>query len=257
MDRSASEHARVIADQFTKQAEPFAAFAIHSQAESLVWLREELRDGVQGHVLDAGCGPGLVACALAPFASRVTALDATPAMLAKARALAAERGLANVVCCEGTMESLPFDDATFDGVVTRYTFHHLLDPAAAMRELVRVGRRGSRVVVCDAAPRADRRAAYDEWERVRDPSHASARTPDELQALAMQSLVDVTVRGFRLPSDVDELIASCFPAPGGAERLRREMVADVGVDRLDMNARWENGRLMMSFPVLVVAGTIA
>jgi ubiquinone/menaquinone biosynthesis C-methylase UbiE len=256
MDRSPSDHARVIADQFTKQADPFAALPIHTQEESLTWLREELRDGAHGHVLDAGCGPGLVACALAPFAASVTALDATPAMLAKARQLAADRGIPNVVLREGTMEALPFADAAFDGVVTRYTFHHLLDPALALDELVRVCRRGGRVVVCDASPRSDRRAAYDRWERVRDPSHTSARTADELTALAGARLADVTVRRFRLPSPVEALIASSFPVDGGAERLRREMEVDVGVDALDMNARWESGRLMMSFPITVVGGTV-
>lgn len=256
MDRSPHEHARVIADQFTKQADPFAALPIHTQDESLTWLREELRGGVRGHVLDAGCGPGLVACALAPFATTVTALDATPAMLTKARALAVERGLANVVLRQGTMEALPFADRTFDGVVTRYTFHHLLDPAAALRELVRVCRPGGRVVVCDATPQPPRRAAYDAWERLRDPSHTSALTPAELTALLGAQLTDVTTRSFRLSSAVDALIASSFPVANGREPLRRAMEADVGADTLDMNARWENGRLMMAFPISVVAGTV-
>ncbi len=256
MSTTGAAHAARIREQFTKQAEPFAAFRIHSQAESLEWLRDELRLSGTERVVDAGCGPGLVAAYLAPFAREVVGVDATPAMLDKGRRVAVERGCENVSFLEGTMEQLPFDDGQFDGAVTRYTFHHVLDAAQAMAELVRVCRPKGRVVVCDAAPRASSRDAYDAWERIRDASHTSARTPEELRSLAEASLVDVSVRTFRLESAVDALIGSSYPEEGGAERLLASMRADVGVDALDMGARFTDGQLMMSFPILIVAGTV-
>jgi ubiquinone/menaquinone biosynthesis C-methylase UbiE len=257
MTTSPSDHAERIRDQFTKQAEPFAAFRIHSQEESLESLREALRLTGRERVLDAGCGPGLVASYLAPFAREVVGIDATPAMVRKAREVAAERGLANVVFEEGTMERLPFEASSFDGVVTRYTLHHVLDAAAVMAELVRVCRPGGRVVVCDAAPRAACREAYDAWERIRDPSHSSARTPEELRGLFEGALQEVSMGGFRLEADVDALVASSFPIEGGREALLERMRADVGVDALDMDARLADGRLLMSFPIAIVAGTVA
>jgi ubiquinone/menaquinone biosynthesis C-methylase UbiE len=155
------------------------------------------------------------------------------------------------------MEHLPFEAGSFDRVVTRYTMHHVLDAAEVMAELVRVCRPGGRVVVCDAAPRAERRDAYDRWERLRDPSHTSARTTEELRSLADRWLCDVSQRCFRLPAEVEALIASSFPAPGGREQLLEQMRADAGVDALDMNAQWLDGRLLMSFPIAIVAGTAA
>ncbi len=256
MSTSPGGHAARIRDQFTRQAEPFAAFRIHSQEESLEWLREELRLAGTERIVDAGCGPGLVASYLAPFAREVIGVDATPAMLDTGRDDARDRGCENVSFTEGLMEALPFEDDAFDAAVTRYTFHHVLDAGRAMAELVRVCRPGGRVVVCDAAPRASSREAYDAWERIRDVSHSSARTPEELRALADASLDDVSVRSFRLESPVDALIASSFPAEGGRERLLAAMQADVGVDALDMGARVVDGRLMMSFPILIVAGTV-
>jgi hypothetical protein len=92
-------------------------------------------------------------------------------------------------------------------------------------------------VVCVAPPRADARPHYDAWERIREPSHGSAWTAAELTTLCHSLLDDVTTSAFRLDADVEELIASCFPEPGGAERLRAQMAADVGVDRLDLDAR--------------------
>jgi len=249
-------HAERIREQFTRQAHPFAALPIHSQEQSLAWLAEGLKVSTRDSILDAGCGPGLVACYLAPLAGTVCGVDATPAMVAKARQIAAERGCGNATFQEGLMERLPFPDRTFDGVVTRYAFHHVLDTVAAMKELVRVCRPAGRVVVCDAAPRAACRDAYDAWERLRDPSHSSARTPEELNALAEQHLCDVTSRGFRLEADVEALVSVSFPDPGAREQLIASMRADLRVDALDMGVRDIGGRLMMSFPIIVVAGSV-
>ena len=251
-----SDHADRIREQFTKQADPFAAFRIHSQEISLEWLREELHLSGEDRVLDAGCGPGLVACHLAPHVGTMVGVDATPAMVAKARQIAAERGCVNASFQEGIMERLPFPDAVFDGVVTRYTFHHLLDADLALAELVRVCRPGGRVVVCDAAPNPGARAAYDEWERIRDPSHTSAHTAQELMDAATRCMTDVTLRSFRLDAGFDLLVASSFPNPGGADLLRERLRADIGINALDLDARLVEGRLHLSFPIALVSGTV-
>src|SRR4051794_39168975 len=89
-------HDERIREQFTKQADPFAAMRIHSQETSLEWLREELRLKGYERVLDAGCGPGLVACHLSPYGREIVGVDVTPAMISKARTLATERGCRNL-----------------------------------------------------------------------------------------------------------------------------------------------------------------
>src|SRR4051812_44998460 len=100
-------HAARIRDQFTRQVEPFAALRIHTQEASLELLRAGLALSGRERVLDAGCGPGLVACYLAPHAAEIVGIDATPAMVHKARALAAERGLANTRFDEALLEAIP------------------------------------------------------------------------------------------------------------------------------------------------------
>jgi SAM-dependent methyltransferase len=90
-----------------------------------------------GRVLDAGCGDGVFARALA--APVVVGIDAAPGMVERARA----RG---VDAREADIEQLPFPDGEFDVVVCNWVLYHLRDVEAGVRELARVLRAGGRFV---------------------------------------------------------------------------------------------------------------
>ena len=102
-------------------------------------------------VLDLGAGTGLVTLALAPVAADVTALDISRHMLERLDAHAAAACIPNIDLVAGDMRSLPFDDETFDVVVSNYAFHHLDDPGKelSLSEARRVLVPGGRLVVCD------------------------------------------------------------------------------------------------------------
>ena len=68
----------------------------------------------------------------------MVAFDATEQMLEKARTRCAKAGLRNVQFKRGDAESLTFDEAQFDGVVTRLAVHHFADPQRAFNEMLRV-----------------------------------------------------------------------------------------------------------------------
>jgi ubiquinone/menaquinone biosynthesis C-methylase UbiE len=72
---------------------------------------------------------------------------------------------------------LPFEDASFDTVVSRSAVHHFPDPAAAFREMARVVRVGGRVITVDvqSAETADEAALHNALEILRDPSHVRMR----------------------------------------------------------------------------------
>lgn len=78
-------------------------------------------------ILDSGCGPGIVSRYLAQCVRQVVGIDMTSEMLRVAAdtALKEPHVKAKLEYCEGNMYSLPFADASFDGAVSRYTFHHL------------------------------------------------------------------------------------------------------------------------------------
>jgi ubiquinone/menaquinone biosynthesis C-methylase UbiE len=254
---TAADHEAVTIEQFTRQAEPFAALhTVRSDAAIIDRMREAARVGPGSTVLDVACGPGLVALALAPGAGQVTGLDLTPAMLAKARELQQQSGLANLTWQEGRADALPYPEGSFDVVLTRFSFHHFTDPAKVLAEMVRVCRPGGRVVVCDVYTRPEQAAEYDRLERLRDPSHVRALPLEELRALLRHAgLAEVEEAFARLPTGVEQLLAASFPVPGGADEVRRALAADVGRDRLGLGVQEQDGRLVLSFPVVVLAGT--
>lgn len=107
--------------------------------------RIDLRAGER--VLDVGAGTGALLSALAerePAAS-LSGVDASPAMLARARAKLGAR--ANLF--EAQAENLPFEAGSFDLLVSTSVFHHLRRPREALREWRRVLRPGGRIALTD------------------------------------------------------------------------------------------------------------
>ena len=149
MTDRAEEQRRLILDQFTRQAAPFAEMPAHSNEESVRLLIDMAQIGPENTLLDVACGPGLVACPLAEVARHVTGIDLTPAMIEQAKARQRSRGLTNLTWLVGDAVPLPFPGAAFSVVVTRYSFHHFLEPRAVLAEMVRVCRPGGRVAVID------------------------------------------------------------------------------------------------------------
>lgn len=95
-------------------------------------------------VLDIGCGVGhwgqLLALVL-PKSACVRGVDRDPLWVTKAAARAAARGLADRCIYQAAVaEALPFADASFDLVTCQTVLIHTADPAAAVREMVRVAR---------------------------------------------------------------------------------------------------------------------
>src|SRR4026209_321228 len=88
-------------------------------------------------VLDVGCGTGIVARRAAARGGghgHITGLDASPGMLAVARA-AAGREQRSIEWREGRAEALPFSDGEFDLVLCQYALMFFTAPSAALAEM--------------------------------------------------------------------------------------------------------------------------
>ena len=149
-------HEAVVTAQYSSQAASYVASATHAAGEDLEQLEAWARRHAGLRALDLGCGGGHVAYRLAPHMAEVTAYDLTPAMLEAVAAEAGRRGLA-IRMEQGAAERLPFADAAFDLVATRFSAHHWRDlPAAAVKYVRRIEELvGAPVALLSTSPERD------------------------------------------------------------------------------------------------------
>jgi ubiquinone/menaquinone biosynthesis C-methylase UbiE len=182
-----AEHSEAIERAFTQQAEAFEdpqynrLFTTDSE-----WLFDRLPLTEDDLVLDVAAGTGHVARRMAPKVRAVIAIDATDAMLEAGRVEAKRAALKNVVFMQADAAALPFLDASFDIVVSRFAVHHFEDPRVQLGEMRRCLRMGGRLAIADLVSDPDSQVAefQNHLERLRDPSHT--------RMLSLEKLADLT-----------------------------------------------------------------
>lgn len=176
MSFSSQEHKDVVRQEFTHQAQAYAANPLVKDQDRLNRLIQLVNPQPQAHVLDVATGPSYVAMAFAEAGCEVVGLDLTEAPLAIAEQKRQERGLSNVRFQIGDAEQLPFGEQEFDIVVSRLALHHSENPQHVLAEMARVCRQKGLVVIEDlVVSEYPARAAYqNRFEQLRDPSHTQA-----------------------------------------------------------------------------------
>lgn len=102
-----------------------------------------------GRLLEVGVGTGLALPHYGP-SLRVTGIDLSPDMLARARERVARRGQGNVeALIEMDATALSFPDSSFDVTTAMFVMTVVPDPGAVMRELARVTKPGGTVLICN------------------------------------------------------------------------------------------------------------
>jgi len=217
------DQTQAIQDRFGAAAARYAVSAVHRGGPDLgAMLAAGVATGRE-RVLDVGCGPGATALAFAERVASVVALDLTPAMLAQAQELAAERGLANVRFEQGNAARLPFPDASFDVVTSRLAAHHVADPQAMVREAARVLAPGGTFLLSDAiAPEDPARDTFlNAFEVLRDPSHVRDHRISEWQAMFRAAGLAPSCLGrFDIHQEFEPWVARIGTAPDAVIGLR-------------------------------------
>lgn len=185
----ATKHHDNVDKQFGEQANAYLTSAVHASGRDLVRLAERLYGASDAKVLDMGCGAGHASFVAAQHVKEVIAYDLSEKMLAVVRASADERGYHHLSTQQGYAESLPFADAAFDIVISRYSAHHWHDVGSALREVYRVLKPGGRVIFMDVS--APGNPVLDIWlqtvEALRDTSHVRDYSPGEWLTLMTEA----------------------------------------------------------------------
>jgi ubiquinone/menaquinone biosynthesis C-methylase UbiE len=246
------EHLEEIRRQFTRQADAYAAMpqtkdeAAHAGLVALVGAQPNDR------VLDVACGPGFLTMAFARRCGRVHGIDATAALLERARAEALRSELRNVRFGLGDAEALPFAGATFDVVACRAAFHHFERPPRVLAEMRRVTRPGGRLLVADilGSEEPGKAAYHDRIERLCDPTHVRALPASEFERLFAAVGLEVMARPSGVMHvDVDEWMSHGGPTPAAAAEIAQAFEDSLAVDRCGLAVRRENGRMRFSHTV--------
>lgn len=121
----------------------FVPIELHTTVAAAHLVRHaRIRPGQQ--VLDVACGTGVVAVTAARAGATVTGLDMTPELLARARENAKIAGV-SIAWHEGDVEALPFDNDTFDVVVSQFGHIFAPRPDVAIAQMLRVLKPGGTI----------------------------------------------------------------------------------------------------------------
>jgi ubiquinone/menaquinone biosynthesis C-methylase UbiE len=99
---------------------------------------------------DLGCGTAPITAAIAPFVTRVVAVDGSPEMLAAARRRLA--GVSNVELRRGDLEALPVSDGELDAAILTLVLPYLSSPPKVLAEVARALGNGGRILLTDLVP---------------------------------------------------------------------------------------------------------
>jgi len=224
-------HDERVREAFTRQAGTFEDERLNAAFTSgLPWLLSYVAPRPDDVVLDVAAGTGLVGRALADRVAAVTAVDSTAAMVAQGRGRTAAEGHRNLEFVMGSAERLPFADAAFTLVLTRFSLHHFADPRPAVDEMVRVLRPGGRVVVKDLVASTDPEVAarQDHVERLRDDSHVRMPPRGSVAGWLRSRGLEVQTVGEReIDRPVEPWLQQSVTDPAAAAAVRAAFEADL------------------------------
>ena len=224
MTNERSEIKTSVERQFSQTAANYRRSRVHAAGEDLARMVAAADLDGDERVLDAGCGAGHTALAVAPHVAQVTAFDLSAEMLAQVEMLAGQQGVTNVSTRRGDVEALPFGDGVFDRVVSRYSAHHWPHPERALAEIRRVLKPGGRFLLSDIV-------SFDSYvcdtylqtiELLRDPSHVRDHTVAQWVALfEAAGLAADVVFEWRVPLDFDDWVARMMTPADNVAMLRK------------------------------------
>jgi SAM-dependent methyltransferase len=190
--------------------------------EVAAFLAPHLRAGMR--LLDCGCGPGSITVDLARTVApgEVIGIDLREDALAHGRALALERGIANLTFEAASVYQLPYPDGAFNAAFACAVLQHLAAPIAALREMRRVLTPGGVIGIVDGSAtitfRYPTNSLLDKRDRLRalEREHNAGRPSDALRLRAL-----LREAGFARTQASGDMVTEAGPPAGSLKETRR------------------------------------
>lgn len=183
-NESVISHYATLAYEYDRRWNRYSVVSLELLAKRL-----DMQDGEA--LLDLACGTGRLGGIIRERTPGVdlTGMDLSPDMIKMARGRIPED--AHTRWLEGSMEALPFDDASFDAVSCSSAFHLLTDQRKAMSEMVRVLRPGGRLCIVDWCRQYPQIQLIQWLARTVGRQYRRILMPDELSALMSDAGLEV------------------------------------------------------------------
>jgi ubiquinone/menaquinone biosynthesis C-methylase UbiE len=176
-------------------------------------------------------------------------------MIEQAKLLQQEKQLENIDWKIGDVSNLPFGDNSYSIVVTRYSFHHMLEPKKVLEEMKRVCMKDGKILVIDVTPDVDKVDAYNYVEQLRDSSHTRALTFSELENMMKETgLVKLKSEYHDLEMSLEKILQSSFPDPKDVDKIKQLFKEDLTKNNLGMKSHLRDGEIYFYFPVSMIVG---
>lgn len=232
--------------RFDGIASNYVSSEVHRSSASMSYV-QAFFDGRTGlRVVDLACGAGHFGFSLAPLAAQLSFCDPSPAMLRAVQARADEAGIA-IFAAEGAAEAMPFDNGSFDVVLSRLAPHHFVDLDRAAKEIARVLAPGGQCVIVDLEGMFDGGvdALNHQLEVLHDPTHGRSYTQIEwCQTLRGAGLTLIEVQGGLSESETGVTIERWCEIAGSGDAARRKIeavLADASPQDLATLGIWNDG----------------
>lgn len=162
-----------------KQRQGWANFALLEMTTTMSAGRLVRFAGVKAgqKVLDVGCGTGVVAVTARREGARVTGLDLTPELLARAKEHSSVAGFEDIAWKEGDAEDLPYADGEFDVVLSQFGHMFAPRPEVATKEMLRVLKPGGTIAFNTWPPEGGLGSMFQLVGKFSGPPPAGASPP--------------------------------------------------------------------------------
>ena len=179
-------------------------------------------------VLEVGCGDGALALELARRAAYVAGVDVSDESVAAAEDRRLQSGMDNLSFGPMAPDRLPFDDKTFEVVVSWGALHRLENQPVMVREMVRVLKSAGKLYLADIVGADDpgRREAQEKIEQIRFGPAVKLLPLNELRSLVAVEPMEI-VREIPLHERMDlaDWMSPDRVDPGTREKLTRMVTA--------------------------------